>query len=106
MEEDSETADLVLVLGTSLGGLYADEVATHTAARTCDAGGGDDGPLGAVCVNLQQTEQDGKMSLRLFATTDETLAMLLAELGYGRGNPTRNLPLLVMSRSCLRDCCV
>lgn len=157
MEEDRETADLVLVLGTSLGGLYADKVATVTAHRSLflpvsagtvigariqtravrrdgergeypeceglivgvdEAGalsvkferwpaslGGPDqivtlaaghpvevlsgGSLGAVCINLQQTPQDGCMSLRLFAKSDDVLRLLLVELGIGpiQGRP-------------------
>merc|ERR1711939_1101573 len=55
MQEDAQTADLVLVLGTSLGGLNADQVATNPAHRSVD---GD--ALGTVMINLQQTAQDGK----------------------------------------------
>ena len=84
MENDANTADLVLVLGTSLGGLYADRVATDTAERSCLPG--EASALGSVMINLQQTTEDGKMSLRLFGTTDDMLAQLLGELGYGR-NP-------------------
>ena len=82
MVDARDTADLVLVLGTSLGGLYADQVATHTAQRSCEPG--EDAALGSVMINLQQTPHDGKMSLRLFGTTDDMLALLLAELGLGR----------------------
>jgi NAD-dependent SIR2 family protein deacetylase len=81
MVDDSETADLVLVLGTSLGGLYADQVATDTAERSRAAGV--DAALGSVMINLQQTTEDGKMSLRLFGTSDDMLALLMDELGYG-----------------------
>ena len=80
MVKDSETADLVIVLGTSLGGLYADQVATDTAERS--RWDGDAAALGSVMINLQQTEQDGKMSLRLFGTSDDMLKLLLVELGY------------------------
>lgn len=80
MEDDSETADLVLVLGTSLGGLTADCVATDTAGR---ATGGRDSALGTVCINLQQTEKDGVMSLRCFGKSDDILQALLRELGFG-----------------------
>lgn len=48
MREEADTADLVLVLGTSLGGLNADQVATKTAERSCEGKS-----LGAVIVNLQ-----------------------------------------------------
>mmetsp|Transcript_52595 Transcript_52595/g.125612 ORF Transcript_52595/g.125612 Transcript_52595/m.125612 type:complete len:670 (+) Transcript_52595:93-2102(+) len=155
MREDAETADLVLVLGTSLGGLNADQVATKTAERSLlppgprpgklEAGAwvkavppgkgrshdglitsvndgaytvrfrafpsnadSDDeqeddwlggpvqlpkghrvvplnrasGGLGTVCINLQQTAQDGKMTLRMFGKSDDVLRMLVQELGY------------------------
>lgn len=86
MEDDANTADLVIVLGTSLGGLNADQVAINTAERSLIAGpgGGSGGALGTVCINLQQTEQDGKMTLRLFGKSDDILRGLLAELGFGR----------------------
>lgn len=149
MREDAETADLCLVLGTSLGGLNADQVATKTADRRLlppapgagvlapgawislrrpgglkglvtavgektiqvrfresdeDSGEEDDrlaepvtlprderfevipsvgGGLGTVILNLQQTAQDGKMTLRLFGKSDDILRMLLPELGFG-----------------------
>lgn len=76
MVDDAETADLVIVLGTSLGGLNADQVATNSAKRSRLGSS-----LGTVCINLQQTPQDGKMSLRLFGKSDDILTRLLAELG-------------------------
>merc|ERR1719350_1288226 len=78
MECDAKTADLVLVMGTSLSGLSADYVVTETARR---ARGGK--ALGAVGLNLQQTPEDGKMTLRLFGKSDDILPELLHELGYG-----------------------
>ena len=72
------TADLVLVLGTSLSGLTADCVAKLPAARSergkC---------LGSVMMNLQQTAEDGIMSLRMFGRSDDLLKMLLEELRMG-----------------------
>jgi len=76
--DDAATADLVLVLGTSLSGLTADQLVTDTAKRS--RGGS---ALGAVCINLQQTPQDGKMSLRLFGKSDNVLDALLGNLGLG-----------------------
>ena len=67
------------MLGTSLGGLYADDVAVETALRSRTGRS-----LGACMINLQQTEQDGKMSLRLFGRSDEVMRLLLAELGMGK----------------------
>jgi len=140
MVRDAETADLVIVLGTSLSGLNADQVATSAAERSLLmpppppgvlAPGAqlfaqppgyfgmyigmvlavlDEGDLlvkfemipdpivlpaaspltlrapkspalGVVCINLQQTVQDGKMSLRLNGKSDGLLRMLLKELG-------------------------
>lgn len=82
MENDAETADLVLVLGTSLGGLNADQVATEAANRTTVGAS-----LGTVCINLQQTEQDGKMSLRFFGRSDAILRRLLHHLGFAPLRP-------------------
>ena len=55
-------------LRTSLGGLNADQVATTAAARSLQ---GD--ALGTVCIKLQQTPQDGKMTLRIFGKSDDVL---------------------------------
>lgn len=88
MRHDAETADLVIVVGTSLGGLNADQVARKTAQRSArDAdyrADGKGGALGTVLINLQQTEQDGHASLRLFGTTDEILPRVLVKLGLGQ----------------------
>lgn len=69
-------ADLVLVMGTSLGGLNADQVASACAKRSLSGLS-----LGSALVNLQQTEQDGKMTLRAFCTTDDFLRLLLPAVG-------------------------
>ena len=58
LEDDTETADLVLVIGTSLSGLNADQVVTEAASRSLTGSA-----LGAVSINLQQTPLDGKMTL-------------------------------------------
>lgn len=76
MEHDAQTADLVLVLGTSLGGLNADQVATKTAGRSRKGRA-----LGFVMINLQQTEQDGKATLRVFGKSDDVLKQLLERVG-------------------------
>jgi len=85
MRHDAETADLVIVVGTSLGGLNADQVALKTAKRSMRnmpwAPDGSGGALGTVMINLQQTEQDGKASLRIFGTTDSVLPRVLEKLG-------------------------
>merc|ERR1719375_1389376 len=73
MEEDANSADLVLVLGTSLGGLNADQVATGAAERSITSR---EGALGTVCINLQQTDQDGIMTLRFFGRSDDVTRLL------------------------------
>eukprot|EP00040_Diaphanoeca_grandis_P011827 m.60595 g.60595 ORF g.60595 m.60595 type:complete len:547 (-) comp22859_c1_seq1:100-1740(-) len=76
MVEDANTADLVLVLGTSLSGLNADQVAT-TPAKQSKLGKS----LGTVIINLQQTSHDGMATLRMFNKTDTIFADLINELG-------------------------
>jgi len=71
----AETADLVLVLGTSLGGLNADQVAVKAAERSLLGKS-----LGMVIINLQQTVQDGKASLRIFGRTDTVFPRILSLL--------------------------
>jgi len=81
MVKEANTADLVIVLGTSLGGLNADQVAIKTATRSrkdADYQGG--GALGTVMINLQQTQQDGKSSIRIFGQSDDVMAKLLQKL--------------------------
>jgi len=82
MTKDADTADLTLVLGTSLGGLTADMVAIDPAIRSTIGKS-----LGAVCINLQQTDQDGKMTLRLFEKSDVVMKLLLDELGLAEEIP-------------------
>jgi len=81
MQEDAATADLVLVLGTSLGGLNADQVAINAAKRSLNGRA-----LGMVMINLQQTEQDGKASLRLFGKSDNVLRKLLQKMQVNPGS--------------------
>jgi len=88
MVRDAETADLALVVGTSLSGLNADQVATKPAHRSIGAGKGWSGggssssssSLGMVMINLQQTPQDGKASLRIFGASDDVLLALLSKM--------------------------
>merc|ERR1711939_277820 len=75
MQRDADTADLVLVMGTSLGGLNADQMATKPAERSLRGLS-----LGTVIMNLQQTGQDGKATLRMFGKTDDLMKLLLTEL--------------------------
>merc|ERR1711959_635952 len=96
MESWADTADLVLVLGTSLSGLNADQCVWKTAGRslppskltknqrrdlrkrgkipTVRAAA-----LGSVIISPQRTPEDGEASLRLFATADEVMEALAKE---------------------------
>ena len=76
LEEQSESADLVLALGTSLSGLHADCVATGAAARAASSGNG----LGLVIISLTKTPLDGDASLRIYATLDDALQRLAEKL--------------------------
>merc|ERR1712054_477188 len=65
MQDDAKTADLVIVLGTSLGGLNADQVPNRCADRSLTGEKyGEGGALGTVIINLQQTPRDGMATLR------------------------------------------
>lgn len=84
MEDDAETADLVLVIGTSLGGLSADQVPNDTAERSESDKpylGRNGGALGAVIINLQQTTRDGGMTLKISGKSDDVLRKVVKELG-------------------------
>jgi len=78
METQADTADLVIVLGTSLTGLNADQCVTKTAVRS-RAGRA----LGSVIISPQKTGQDGKASLRIFAKADDVMLALAKEFGFG-----------------------
>jgi len=56
----SEKADFVLVLGTSLSGMAVEFLVTECTNRFVSGLG-----LGAALVNLQRTEHDGRMSVRV-----------------------------------------
>eukprot|EP01065_Artemidia_motanka_P051101 TRINITY_DN88_c0_g1_i1.p1 TRINITY_DN88_c0_g1~~TRINITY_DN88_c0_g1_i1.p1 ORF type:complete len:528 (+),score=121.13 TRINITY_DN88_c0_g1_i1:70-1653(+) len=75
MRREADTADLVLVLGTSLGGLNADQMATKPAGRSRSGKS-----LGTVIINLQQTEHDGKATLRCFGKADDVMRGVLRSL--------------------------
>jgi len=76
MAHEAESADLVLVLGTSLGGLNADRVAHETARRSLR-----NKSLGTVIISPQQTEHDGAATIRIFGESDAVLTRLLAKMG-------------------------
>lgn len=78
METQADTSDLVIVLGTSLTGLNADQCVTKTAQRSRQ---GD--ALGSVIISPQRTGQDGRASLRIFAKADDVMIALAKEFGFG-----------------------
>jgi NAD-dependent SIR2 family protein deacetylase len=91
MKQEAARADLVLVIGTSLGGLNADQVAWKASERsTIDKPWQEDGKggaLGTVLINLQQTVHDGDTSLRMFGTTDSILSRVVSMIGIGDATP-------------------
>eukprot|EP00930_Biecheleria_cincta_P044977 TRINITY_DN30994_c0_g1_i1.p1 TRINITY_DN30994_c0_g1~~TRINITY_DN30994_c0_g1_i1.p1 ORF type:complete len:518 (-),score=99.68 TRINITY_DN30994_c0_g1_i1:351-1904(-) len=77
MKDWAKSADLVLVLGTSLSGLNADQCVSKTAERSLP---GRSKSLGSVIISPQRTPEDGEASLRLFACADDVMALLAKEL--------------------------
>merc|ERR1712232_1430966 len=82
MQNWAKTADLVLVLGTSLSGLNADQCVTKTAGRSLPNRSGKVSSLGSVIISPQRTPEDGEVSLRLFATADEVMEALAKEFKF------------------------
>jgi NAD-dependent SIR2 family protein deacetylase len=96
MRKQAREADLVLVMGTTLGGLNADQVAHKAAERSCAittqssrrAGKSRRVSLGMVIINLQQTIHDGMATLRIFGETDHVFQTLLQEMQIEAPPPT------------------
>jgi len=89
MVRQARTADLVIVLGTSLTGLNADQCVTETASRSmgkrkvCGRRRKRSGSaLGSVIISPQRTAQDGCATLRIFATADEVMEALSKEFDF------------------------
>lgn len=78
MESQADTADLVLVMGTSLTGLNADQCVRKPAERSKRGMA-----LGSVIISPQRTAQDGRAALRIFATADDVMVALAKEFGFG-----------------------
>lgn len=76
LQQWEETADLCLVLGTSMCGMAADEFALAVNRNAHEQGNG----LGMVVVSLQQTQHDHKSALRIFSKIDDVMALLVEEL--------------------------
>jgi NAD-dependent SIR2 family protein deacetylase len=77
LEVVESTADLVIVLGSSLAGMNADRIVSACARRALNE---EVGILGSVIVSIQRTPQDAASSLRIFATIDSMMELLAAEL--------------------------
>ena len=73
MQQQAATCDLVLVVGTSLSGLNADQCARCPAERSLKGSA-----LGCVIISPQRTSHDPSATLRIFATADRALAALSA----------------------------
>lgn len=84
LEEWSESADLVIAMGTSLSGLYADCVATRASERAAEGCNG----LGLVIISLTKTPLDTDASLRVYATLDDALQRLAVKLRLSTALPT------------------
>jgi len=97
----AQNADLVVVLGTSLTGLNADQCVTHTARRSIrppqgvkrnqclrrnHKRGADRSAtvraLGSVIISPQRTPQDGTATLRIFAKADDVMEALAQEFDF------------------------
>jgi len=93
----ARNADLVIVLGTSLTGLNADQCVTSTASRSmqpravkrkqcCKRKGADRAAavraLGSVIISPQRTPQDGTATLRIFAKADDVMKALAQEFDF------------------------
>jgi len=71
LKKESETTDLLLVLGTSLSGMTADRIAEKVSGRSVSQNS-----LGIVIINLQQTRLDHISSLRVWARLSEAFQIL------------------------------
>ena len=80
--EAAETADLVLVLGSSLSGGPSICAASRPAHRSLEGC-----CLGLVIVNLQATPLDGQATIRMFADTDTLMQRLVATLNLTLEQP-------------------
>jgi len=72
-----DRVDLCLALGSSMVGMNADRMAVAPAERRRR---GQEGALGTVIVALQQTQYDSLSSIRIFATIDRTMELLMEEM--------------------------
>ena len=75
LEEAAETADLVLVMGSSLSGGPSLCAASRPAQRSLEGC-----CLGSIVVNLQATPLDGQATVRVFADTDTLMQRLVTTM--------------------------
>jgi len=68
--------DFCLVLGTSLSGMNADQVASNPMHRFIKGCG-----LGTAIINIQATQYDEDTTLRIYRDCDEVMILLAKELG-------------------------
>lgn len=78
MQEQKDTAELVVAMGTSLCGMNADSIVKAVAKRHTT---NDKSCLGAVIIGFQRSPLDRKASLRIFAPIDDVMCLLAMELG-------------------------
>jgi len=84
MLEIEEKTDMCLCLGTSLSGMNADRVANTPAKR---ANKKQQGYLGTVIINIQQTPLDAKSTIRVWAKLDDAFQILALKLGFTEIKP-------------------
>jgi len=72
----SKTCDFCLVLGTSLSGMNADQVASRPMERFASGHG-----LGTAIINIQATQYDDETTVRIYRDCDEVMISLAKELG-------------------------
>ena len=72
LKEWAEKTDLVLVMGSSMCGMEADQIATRVAER--------DGTLGLIIINLQKTPHDHLATIRIFAPCDKAMSLLAKKM--------------------------
>lgn len=80
LREEEETADLVVVVGSSLTGSHPLVTKTSTRASRGES-------LGSVIINLQETREDPGATLRLFSHSDTVAALLARRLNIAVREP-------------------
>ena len=86
LTEISCAADLVLVVGTSLSGMNADQVVTDCSERSRSK---PPSAIGSVIINLQRTPLDASSTLRIFAHADKAMGLLAAQLSLSTCGPQK-----------------